>query len=65
VTGPCADRPSTPGYRVLPADQGSGLIPWPEAERRLTERREAFGRALALSGEGFVGSPARWTSPGG
>jgi PPOX class probable F420-dependent enzyme len=25
-----------PGYGLLPADQGSGLIPWPEAERRLT-----------------------------
>jgi hypothetical protein len=25
-----------PGYGVLPADQGSGLIPWAEAERRLT-----------------------------
>ena len=25
-----------PGYGILPADQGSGLIPWPEAERRLT-----------------------------
>jgi hypothetical protein len=25
-----------PGYGVLPADQGTGLIPWAEAERRLT-----------------------------
>jgi PPOX class probable F420-dependent enzyme len=25
-----------PGYGILPADQGSGLIPWAEAERRLT-----------------------------
>jgi pyridoxamine 5'-phosphate oxidase-like protein len=25
-----------PGYGVLPADRGSGLIPWSEAERRLT-----------------------------
>jgi PPOX class probable F420-dependent enzyme len=24
-----------PGYGILPADQGSGLIPWAEAERRL------------------------------
>jgi pyridoxine/pyridoxamine 5'-phosphate oxidase len=24
-----------PGYGVLPADQGSGLMAWPEAERRL------------------------------
>jgi hypothetical protein len=25
-----------PGYGALPPDQGSGLLPWPEAERRLT-----------------------------
>ena len=31
-----ADRPVMPGYGVLPADQGSGLLPWAEAERRLT-----------------------------
>jgi PPOX class probable F420-dependent enzyme len=34
--GPRADRPSMPGYGVLPADRGSGLLPWAEAERRLT-----------------------------
>jgi PPOX class probable F420-dependent enzyme len=33
---PTADRPHMPGYGVLPADAGSGLIPWAEAERRLT-----------------------------
>lgn len=31
-----ADRPFMPGYGILPADQGSGLIPWAEAERRLS-----------------------------
>jgi PPOX class probable F420-dependent enzyme len=25
-----------PGYGILPADQGSGLMPWAEAERRLS-----------------------------
>jgi PPOX class probable F420-dependent enzyme len=25
-----------PGYGILPADRGSGLLPWGEAERRLT-----------------------------
>jgi nitroimidazol reductase NimA-like FMN-containing flavoprotein (pyridoxamine 5'-phosphate oxidase superfamily) len=34
--GPVADRPVMPGYGILPADQGSGLLPWAEAERRLT-----------------------------
>jgi hypothetical protein len=31
-----ADRPFMPGYGILPADVGSGLLPWAEAERRLT-----------------------------
>jgi hypothetical protein len=33
---PAADRPFMPGYGILPADAGSGLMPWAEAERRLT-----------------------------
>lgn len=33
--GPAADRPVMPGYGVLPAAEGSGLIAWAEAERRL------------------------------
>jgi PPOX class probable F420-dependent enzyme len=36
VPGPAADRPFMPGYGILPADQGSGLLPWAEAGRRLT-----------------------------
>jgi PPOX class probable F420-dependent enzyme len=36
MAGPASDRPWMPGYGVLPADQGSGLIPWAEAERRLS-----------------------------
>ena len=32
---PTADRPSMPGYGVLPATEGSGLITWAEGERRL------------------------------
>jgi general stress protein 26 len=34
--GPVADRPVMPGYGILPADEGSGLLGWAEAERRLT-----------------------------
>ncbi len=34
--GPRPDRPFMPGYGILPADEGSGLLPWSEAERRLT-----------------------------
>src|SRR4051794_37175207 len=33
---PIADRPVMPGYGVLPAEQGIGLLTWAEAERRLT-----------------------------
>jgi PPOX class probable F420-dependent enzyme len=36
VPGPAADRPFMPGYGILPAGQGSGLMPWAEAGRRLT-----------------------------
>ncbi len=32
---PAAERPFMPGYGILPADQGSGLLPWREAQRRL------------------------------
>ena len=33
---PAADRPFMPGYGVLPASEGSGLLAWAEGERRLT-----------------------------
>ena len=36
MSQPAADRPVMPGYGILPATEGSGLIPWAEAERRLT-----------------------------
>jgi general stress protein 26 len=36
---PHADRPHMPGYGTLPADQGSGLLPWSFAERRLRDSR--------------------------
>ena len=36
MTEPRADRPFMPGYGVLPAAEGSGLLAWAEAERRLT-----------------------------
>jgi PPOX class probable F420-dependent enzyme len=36
MLAPRADRPQMPGYGILPADAGSGLMPWAEAERRLS-----------------------------
>src|SRR3982074_838718 len=32
---PIASRPDMPGYGVLEADQGSGLLPWSGARERL------------------------------
>jgi PPOX class probable F420-dependent enzyme len=46
--GPASDRPHMPGYGVLPPEAGSGLMPWAEAERRLTVSHDywcATGRA--------------------
>jgi PPOX class probable F420-dependent enzyme len=36
---PRAGRPYMPGYGTLPADQGSGLLPWSFAEERLRASR--------------------------
>ena len=36
---PEADRPYMPGYGLLPADEGSGLLPWVWAEERLIASR--------------------------
>src|SRR6478609_10001176 len=32
---PDASRPYMPGYGIRPADEGSGLLPWPWAEAKL------------------------------
>lgn len=39
MTEPRAARPFMPGYGTLPADQGSGLLPWSWAEERLVRSR--------------------------
>ncbi|MEU9127900.1 pyridoxamine 5'-phosphate oxidase family protein [Kitasatospora sp. NPDC048540] len=36
MADPVAYRPHMPGYGILPADQGTGLLPWSWAERQLT-----------------------------
>jgi PPOX class probable F420-dependent enzyme len=35
VSPPAARRPDMPGYGILDADEGSGLLPWSWAEERL------------------------------
>ena len=37
---PVASRPYMPGYGTLPADEGSGLLPWPWAEERLARSHD-------------------------
>lgn len=37
---PAASRPDLPGYGILPADAGGGLLPWSWAAERLTRARD-------------------------
>lgn len=39
MTEPFADRPHMPGYGTLPADKGTGLLPWSWASERLRNSR--------------------------
>jgi hypothetical protein len=52
--GPRADRPFMPGYGVLPADQGSGLLPWAEIERRLTVSHDYWCATVGPAGAPHV-----------
>jgi PPOX class probable F420-dependent enzyme len=54
MTVPTADRPVMPGYGVLPADQGSGLMPWSEAERRLTVSHDYWCATVTPDGRPHV-----------
>jgi hypothetical protein len=54
TTGPPADRPFMPGYGVLAADQGSGLMPWTEAERRLTVAHDYWCATVRPDGRPHV-----------
>jgi PPOX class probable F420-dependent enzyme len=51
---PAADRPVMPGYGILPADQGSGLLPWTEAERRLTVSHDYWCATVCPDGRPHV-----------
>jgi Pyridoxamine 5'-phosphate oxidase len=54
TTGPAADRPFMPGYGVLPADRGSGLMPWAEAERRLSVAHDYWCATVRPDGRPHV-----------
>jgi PPOX class probable F420-dependent enzyme len=43
-----------PGYGVLAADQGSGLMPWAEAERRLTVAHDYWCATVRPDGRPHV-----------
>jgi PPOX class probable F420-dependent enzyme len=43
-----------PGYGMLPAEQGSGLIPWPEVERRLTVSHDYWVATVRPDGRPHV-----------
>ena len=54
MSEPVADRPFMPGYGVLAADAGSGLIPWAEAERRLTVSHDYWCATVRPDGRPHV-----------
>jgi PPOX class probable F420-dependent enzyme len=54
MAGPASDRPWMPGYGVLPADQGSGLIAWAEAERRLSVSHDYWVATVRPDGRPHV-----------
>ena len=54
MTEPAPDRPFMPGYGVLPADRGSGLIAWAEGERRLTAAHDYWCATVRPDGAPHV-----------
>jgi PPOX class probable F420-dependent enzyme len=50
VTEPRAARPFMPGYGTLPADQGSGVLPWAWAEERLIRARNFWLATVSPAG---------------
>lgn len=40
MADPVASRPYMPGYGILPADQGTGLLPWSWARQKLTDSHD-------------------------
>ena len=51
---PRADRPYMPGYGLLPADQGTGLLSWADAERRLTASHDYWVASVYPDGRPHV-----------
>jgi PPOX class probable F420-dependent enzyme len=51
---PPSDRPHMPGYGILPAEEGTGLLPWAEAERRLTVSHDYWCATVRPDGRPHV-----------
>jgi Pyridoxamine 5'-phosphate oxidase len=49
-----AERPHMPGYGILPADEGGGLLAWSEAERRLTVAHDYWCATVCPDGRPHV-----------
>jgi pyridoxine/pyridoxamine 5'-phosphate oxidase len=47
---PVPDRPFMPGYGILPAEEGSGLLSWSEVERRLSIAHDYWVVTVRLDG---------------
>ena len=69
MTEPPASRPYMPGYGLLKADEGSGLLPWSWAEERLIASRNYWlvsvwpdGRPHAMPVWGLWHEGAFWFS---
>jgi hypothetical protein len=68
---PRASRPHLPGYGVVPANEGEGLLPWSWAEERLVESRNywvatcrADGRPHLMAVWGVWHGAEPWFSTG-
>src|SRR4051812_20432159 len=51
---PVPDRPRMPGYGILPAEQGSGLLSWEEVERRLSAAHDYWVATVRPDGSPHV-----------
>jgi hypothetical protein len=69
VSSPDADRPLMPGYGTLPAEEGTGLLPWEWAVERLEKSHDYWiatvwpdGRPHVTPVEGVWMAGALWFS---
>ncbi|MGH3764355.1 MAG: pyridoxamine 5'-phosphate oxidase family protein [Pseudonocardiaceae bacterium] len=51
MSAPHSSRPLMPGYGILPADQGSGLLSWSWAEEQLTTSRNYWLATVGPEGQ--------------